>query len=496
MEIKIFMTGEGNQKKTMRIAIDMTPYNSDGSNGGLVQALMSTIDGLIRKGMDITVLTTANNHDSLLFLEKKGLKRFNISQQASADVEAATSSVRTSLSANKESYESDILENFHSANDNSIIDKLLRLIRKAIKMLLPHFVVVLVLRYWWWFQKVYKVLRHPVRHIKSKIERTVFEIQNESIENKAKEKRLEPLSIFLEENIDVLYCPFTAIPPNESNVPVVSVLHDIQHKYMPYNFSPQEIATRDAFYEKICAQRPYIVCDSNYTKKTFHETYNFPEERMETTYLVTQDRFSCFSDDNLETALKRLGLSAGGYIYYPANDWPHKNHRSLLLAFRMLLEQNAESDLKLVFSGARTNTSNELPLEEAIRILGLETRVLHVGYVSDLEVGALVKYCKFIIYPSYFEGLGLPLVEAMSMNTTIICSNVTSLPEVGGMGAFYFNPYDPASICNTMEYVLGHPQEAEEKKKYYPALMERFSVDGYTEKIVNILERVGKERTV
>ena len=71
----------------------------------------------------------------------------------------------------------------------------------------------------------------------------------------------------------------------------------------------------------------------------------------------------------------------------------------------------------------------------------------------------------------------------MSIGTNVLCSNVTSLPEVGGDCAFYFNPYDPADICKEMEYVLDHPEEAEKKKQKYKEHLARFSTDAYIEKI-------------
>lgn len=462
----------------LHIGIDMMIYIPGGYNGGVIPALLSTIEGLKQRNIDISLFCTKHNSDSLAYLESENVKRIVVTDDKECFIDKST----ITDNENK-SYTS--CSNFHVFVATAIkifthlIAKVFWLLRKIVKMLLPHFVVVLVLRHWGWFQSVCRNLRHPgefftwhlKKPVRTKTARTGF-------------------SSYLDDYIDILYCPFTAIPENTSAVPCVSVVNDIQHKYMPFNFSPRENATRDSYYADLVARKPYILAISDYTRETFAKSYYYPSDMIETLYLVSQDRFNKYSDKDLIQALNKMGLKSGEYFYFPANNWPHKNHKTLLVAFRMFRERNPKSSLKLVFSGAVIDVPQMDYVKSIINVMGIEDYVVHLGYVTDKEVGALLKFCKFLVFPSLFEGLGLPLVEAMSMNTTILCSNQTSLPEVGGDGAFYFNPYDPEDICKTMEYVLKNPDVVNEKKKCYKKLMERFSEEKYVNKLVDIFVKV------
>ena len=488
--------GIKSEKKQLHIAIDMTPYIPGGANGGVVNALFSTITCLLNRDIDITVLTTSQNYGALEFLEKKGVKRFDVSKpfiETEKETPAVSVSMVPDTTCNNNKQKVSV-----SGILIKIIKKLFWIIRKLIKMLLPHFVVVLILKHWFLFQHGADKVRQAAASLK-RAETGQIEPRPEVQEVTTQTKKsirpeVKALTLFLDNYVDVLYCPFSAIPDNDSDIPCVSVVNDIQHKYMPYNFSPEEISVRDKFYSRLVSKNPYILAISDYTRKSFIETYSYPSDRIETLYLVSQDRFKDYSEHDLKKAIDKLKLKPGSYIYYPANNWPHKNHRSLLVAFRMFKERNPELDIKLILTGAVSNSIHEISIGDSIKMLGLDKCVSHLGYVSDLEVGALLKYCRFLVFPSYFEGLGLPLVEAMAMGSTIIASNVTSLPEVGGKGAFYCNPYDPKSICSSMEYVIAHPSEAEEKKKNYDALMKRFFEENYIDTLISVLERVRKEK--
>jgi glycosyltransferase involved in cell wall biosynthesis len=98
-----------------------------------------------------------------------------------------------------------------------------------------------------------------------------------------------------------------------------------------------------------------------------------------------------------------------------------------------------------------------------------------------------------LIFPSLFEGFGIPLAEAMNAGTTVLCSNLASMPEVCGDCAFYFDPRDPADICRCMEYVDQHPAEVLKKKEEFPTQLKKFDTETCVLAYKQVFEKLAKE---
>jgi hypothetical protein len=101
-------------------------------------------------------------------------------------------------------------------------------------------------------------------------------------------------------------------------------------------------------------------------------------------------------------------------------------------------------------------------LREKVRRMELEHRVQFLGYVPDQEFAALMQSALAVIFPSLYEGFGMPVLEAMACGTPVLCSNVTSLPEVAGDAALFFDPRRPVEIANAIERIVGDPALAKD----------------------------------
>lgn len=139
------------------------------------------------------------------------------------------------------------------------------------------------------------------------------------------------------------------------------------------------------------------------------------------------------------------------YAFYPTNTWPHKNHATLLQSLH-LLSKKYDKRLACVFTGverggheAFLKAAQELGLTEAVRLL---------GSVEKRDMSLLYRSASLLIFPSLFEGFGLPPLEAMASDCPVVCSNVASIPEVVGDAALLCNPYDPEAIADAMHRVL------------------------------------------
>lgn len=258
-------------------------------------------------------------------------------------------------------------------------------------------------------------------------------------------------SILKSNGIDLLFCPMTAVTYAEPGIPTVSIIYDLQHEYYPQFFSSHELEHRRKVFKDLVEVADVLICISEYTKRTVVEKYNYDPERIFAIHISVQERLEHPDKNELKVWLSQKGLLLGGYIFYPANFWPHKNHRMLLTAFNMYIKKHQERNLKLVFTGSLIGDYQDI--KDAIKIMGLDDQILILGYVSDQEIGYLMAGCKYIIFPSLYEGFGIPVVEAMAFAKPVLCSNTTSLPEVGGEAPLYFDPRKPDEIVACMEQI-------------------------------------------
>jgi glycosyltransferase involved in cell wall biosynthesis len=138
-----------------------------------------------------------------------------------------------------------------------------------------------------------------------------------------------------------------------------------------------------------------------------------------------------------------LGL-ARPFIYYPAATWLHKNHINLLRAVSMLIS-DFHFDGDLVLTGVSTSARDSL--QKNITGLGLQDRVHVLGYLPYDTLPVIYNLARLMVFPSLFEGFGMPVLEAMACGCPVVCSDVTSLPEVAGEAAGYFDPTSPDEIA-------------------------------------------------
>jgi len=258
--------------------------------------------------------------------------------------------------------------------------------------------------------------------------------------------------------VDLLFCPFTAPTYAEPGLPVISIVYDLQHRAYPQFFDPREVAGRDAVLEQLRRRVKTMICISEFTRQTLLTQLDVPAEQTQTAHVCIHSRLNqtAVSPDTLSA----LQLGNRPYLFYPANFWPHKNHRLLLTAYSLLLRRNPNLDLDLVFTGALAQPETELRF--AVQTMGLAERVHFLGYLTDEQLAAVFQGCRMMIYPSLYEGFGIPLLEAFAFGKPVLCSNVTSLPEIGSEAALYFDPRKPIEIVQAIENLLQQPQLAAE----------------------------------
>ncbi len=258
-------------------------------------------------------------------------------------------------------------------------------------------------------------------------------------------------TVLREIGADLLFCPFTAPFCYDPSVPVASIVHDLQYRYYPEFFSEEDRCCRERNFRETIRLANTLICVSEYVRKTVLESSNLEPDRAITIPHQLFHRLKKQPDRDVDSTLQRFGLEGNAFILYPANFWAHKNHKMLITAFGMYRARHPESSLRLVCTGALENEKRVL--QEAVCRMGLKDWIILPGFLTEEEFAAIFASCLALVFPSLYEGFGMPLLEAMALEKPVICSNVCSLPEVAGDAALYVDPGKPREIANAIERV-------------------------------------------
>jgi glycosyltransferase involved in cell wall biosynthesis len=233
--------------------------------------------------------------------------------------------------------------------------------------------------------------------------------------------------------IDVVHYPVTVPVPRVAGACTVVTLLDVQHHELPGMFSRGERWLRAWAYDETARAADRVLTISEHARRGIVEHLGVAPERVEAIALgVDHARFT--PDGPAARGLPER------YVLYPANMWPHKNHERLLAAFARCKDH----DLHLVLSGQTYGRE---------RLLAGRERVHHLGHIPADDMPGLYRGALAVVFPSLFEGFGLPSLEAMACGTAVAASNRGAVAEVCGDAALAFDPEDVEEIAAAIERV-------------------------------------------
>lgn len=264
------------------------------------------------------------------------------------------------------------------------------------------------------------------------------------------------------------------------------IVHDLQHEQFPEFFTTEEYQARRRIIGKSVQQADRVVTISNFTRQCVIEKFQLPEDKVSVAYEAAAPLFQQPVQD-LDQVLEKYNLEQGGYLFYPANTWPHKNHKTVLAALK-LLHEGDQKELLFVCTGAPKEAHQDILLQ--VQELGLQDYFRFLGYCPRNELPALYRGAAVLVFPSLFEGFGLPVLEAMWCGCPVICSHTTSLPEVAGDAALYVDPLDANALAEAIYKILTdeHLRSDLIQKGYQQA--QKFSWEKFLGKILEVLDRM------
>ena len=235
------------------------------------------------------------------------------------------------------------------------------------------------------------------------------------------------------------------------NCPKTITLHDIIPLRMPQTVSDRYLRIFNEEMPKILDNCDGIITVSEFSKLDIAEEFNFPKEKIFVTHLAAEDIYRQIDRAYCKKFIKDNYKIADNFILYVGGYSPRKNIIGILEAFS-LLKDNLKEDLKIVITGKK-GISYEIYKNKAIE-LGISNSVIFTDFIPLNDLPIFYNACEFLVYPSFYEGFGLPPLEAMACGVPVIASNVTSLPEVCRNSAILIDPNDIDELCYSMERVL------------------------------------------
>jgi glycosyltransferase involved in cell wall biosynthesis len=285
-------------------------------------------------------------------------------------------------------------------------------------------------------------------------------------------------------NPDIIHANNFSCPQGIRHARLVYTLYDLAFLVHPEYTS--EINRWNCFagvFNASC-HADFIVAISDYSRRSFLETFpHYPAERIRTVHLGS--RFGAGSGYDSGTAIP--GLVPEQFWLAVGTLEPRKNVRRLLRAYAMFHRRNGTA-LPLVLAGGKGWLEDDL--EEFIGSLGIRENVRLLGYVSDAELVWLYRNCFAFLYPSLFEGFGLPVLEALSLGAAVITSNTTSLPEVAGDAAWYVDPLQEGEMVQAMAGLASDGLRRKELKARAPLQARRFSWEGCAAEVLEVYAEV------
>lgn len=240
---------------------------------------------------------------------------------------------------------------------------------------------------------------------------------------------------------------FTLQSCDITKVPCLFQVHDLQHVHFPEFFSPQAHLRREVLYRASCSQARLVSVMTRWGKEDLARQYGVPRDKIVVIpWAPALDAYVTPSPADLAEVRRKFELPER-FLFYPAQTWPHKNHRNLLEALAILRERNG-LDIPVIFSG--TLNSHYPQIRRRARELGLTAQIRFLGFVTPIELQALYTIGWAFVFPSKFEGFGMPVLEAFAAGLPVVCSSVTCLPELAGDAALLFDPDRPEDIATAI----------------------------------------------
>jgi glycosyltransferase involved in cell wall biosynthesis len=292
---------------------------------------------------------------------------------------------------------------------------------------------------------------------------------------------------------DILHCTYQ-LPLRSKGARNVYTIHDLVPLRLPYTTLDNKRQTYSLL-KKIADEADHIVTVSEHSKRDIMQLLGVEEARITNTYEAVEFPRALLerSDDEIAEQLRgSYRLDHRDYLLFYGALEPKKNVARLIDAYML-----SAVDIPLVVTGAGGwGNHTESRMLEEMRAEGRadptkKRRIYHFEYASLPMLVALIRGARGVLFPSLYEGFGLPVLEAMQLGTPVVTSKVSSLPEIAGDAALYVDPYDVADIARAIKTIVADADLRGDMVRRGRIQAELFSTARYRERVSNLYERLG-----
>jgi len=240
--------------------------------------------------------------------------------------------------------------------------------------------------------------------------------------------------------VEVVHFPYQRY--FETDLPFIFEPWDLQHVHYPGNFTAEEVRFRDHLYREACQRASLVVMPTRWGKRDLVAKFGVDERKVA---VIPRGAGGMVASPAIANALPPL---PSRYAIYPAKFWPHKNHLRLFEALKLLRARGCV--VPLVCTGDAVSAVPE-NLRHAIARDRLEDQITFAGHLEREALAAVLARAEMLVFPSQFEGFGIPVIEAMSLGVAVACSRIGPLEETAGEAAQYFDADDASAVAAAIE---------------------------------------------
>lgn len=300
-------------------------------------------------------------------------------------------------------------------------------------------------------------------------------------------EQLKLPALLREKRIDVFHSPANVLPEMlPPSCAGVVTLHDLAFLRYPQVLSRSKRMYHRTFTMRSLRHATLIIANSNSTKHDAIELANIPANRVQTVYPCIDERFSSvILDEDIQMFRKGQGLN-NGYLLYLGTLEPRKNITTLIEAYAQFRTTYGR-DEKLVLAGGKGWLYDSI--FEKVQKLGLESEVIFPGFVSDTEQLLWYHAASAFVYPSLYEGFGMPVAEALACGIPVVTSDVSSLPEAGATLALTVDPHDESAMAGAFFKALTDESIRERCRTQATSVVQQYSARTMVEQTIAVYEQ-------
>ncbi len=247
-------------------------------------------------------------------------------------------------------------------------------------------------------------------------------------------------------NIDIFLSPDGYLSLS-TKVPSISVIHDLNFEYYPKDISFIDRLFYKNMFPLFANKSDRILTVSNYSKSDICRLYNIDSDKVDVAYNGVKNVYKSVSTDKQRIIRREISSGEAYFVFVGALN-PRKNLIGLFSAFD-IYKQKSQSKTKLVIVGNKMRWTKDI--QQTYEQMQFKSEVVFLGHLSPERLNQVVASSIALVYVSYFEGFGIPIIEAFKAETAVITSNVTSMPEVAGDAALIVDPFNYSEIAEAMQ---------------------------------------------